>query len=109
MGIGRRRFLVGTAKVVTLGTALGSPGIYELVDLVSGNRIREALAAPSLPAEQHLMQQLPVINVNPGGVQATGSDTVPVLVPPLHFQVSTAKLTVPATAVALLQAQQFLE
>jgi hypothetical protein len=107
MSVTRRRFLVGTAQAGGLGAVLGSAGIYELVDLFSGRGVRPALAATTLPAEQHLMN-LQTIPVNFRGIQRKQQGSVNVVVPPLHFQVVTAKLSVPAGAASLVDAQRTL-
>lgn len=105
----RRRFLLGSAQAVGLGAALGSAGIYELVDILAGERVREAAAA-SFPPEQHLMQSIPIINVNAMGRQSPGGgDAVSMVVPPLHSQVVTATLTVGPDRASLQAAQQQLE
>src|SRR5919109_3022937 len=113
MGISRRKFLVGTAKAATLSTALGSAGIYELVDVFSGPRLRiHEAAAVNLPPEQHLLQQVAVIPCDSQGKQVASNSTgvaAAVLVPPLHSQIVTAKINVPATASDLQQARQLLE
>jgi hypothetical protein len=109
MSFTRRRFLAGGAQVVGLSTALGSAGIYELVDVLSGRRVREAVAA-SFPPEQHLLQGVATINVDAtGNVAAGGAIAVPVVVPPLHSQVVTATLDVGADPASLQAAQQQLE
>jgi hypothetical protein len=109
MSLTRRRFLAGGAQVVGLGAALSSAGIYELVDVLTGQRVREAIAA-SFPPEQHLMQNVAVLDVNAMGNQARASaNTVPVVVPPLHSQVVTATLAVGSDAASLQAAQQQLE
>jgi hypothetical protein len=105
----RRRFLVGGAQVVGLSAALGSAGVYELVDVLAGRTVREAVAA-SFPPEQHLMQGVAIIKVDARGNHASGTtNTVPVVVPPLHSQVVTATLTVGTDSASLLAAQEQLE
>lgn len=112
MAISRRKFLVGTAKAATLSTALGSAGIYELVDVFTGPRFRmREAAAVTLAPEQHLLQ-VAVIPCDTHGQQVASNSTqiaAQVLVPPLHSQVMTARLNVPATANDLQQARQLLE
>lgn len=109
MSFTRRRFLVGGARVVGLSTALASAGIYELVDVLAGRRVREAVAA-SFPPEQHLMQSVAIISVDATGNLAYGAaNAIPVVVPPLHSQVVTATLNVGTDAASLLAAQQQLE
>jgi hypothetical protein len=109
MSITRRRFLVGGAQVVGLGAALGSAGMYELVDVFGGRRVRDATAA-SFPPEQHLMQGVAVINVDARGNQTSMiAKAVPMVVPPLHSQVVTATLNVATDAASLQAAQVQLE
>jgi len=71
----RREALAGAAAV-----ALGSVGVYELVDRLSG--AAPARSAGTRPPEQHLLDSLAVIEDN--GVQ--------VVVPPLHHQLVTARI-----------------
>ena len=92
MKLTRRRFLVGGAA-----TALGAAGVYELVDHLAGS-------APSRPAgrllpEQHLLE----------GVRLVHQDGVEVLVPPLHHQVVTARVTADPHPQSLIDAQAHLE
>jgi hypothetical protein len=104
----RRRFLVGGAQVMGLSAALGSAGIYELVDVLAGRRVREAVAA-SFPPEQHLMQGVAIVNVDARGNLSGSTSALPVVVPPLHSQVVTATLSVGVDPASLLAAQQQLE
>jgi hypothetical protein len=106
MSVTRRRFLVSTAQAGGLSAALGATGIYELVDMYGGRGARPAMAA-TLPLEQHLLN-LQTIPVNFRGVQQKGSGSVNVIVPPLHFQVVTAKLNVSGGSSPLTSAQQTL-
>lgn len=110
MDFTRRRFLVSTAKAGGLAAALASAGIYEQVEHVNGRVVRVATraATTSLPPEQHLMD-LQTIPVNFKGVQKNDSNSVSVVVPPLHFQVVTATLNVPTDAASITAAQQLLE
>lgn len=108
MSLNRRRFLVGGAQAISLSAALGSAGIYELVDVISGRRVRQALAA-SLPPEQHLMRSVAIINVDETGVQSNAVGAVAVVVPPLHLQMVTAKLNVGTDAATVRAAQLQLE
>ncbi|BCL81070.1 hypothetical protein ccbrp13_35350 [Ktedonobacteria bacterium brp13] len=106
--LSRRRFLSGTAY--TLGAALSSAGIYELIDSFVQPPEQTAFAATqSLPLEQYIIPGAPVVNLNSAGVNTSGADTIPVVVHPLHNHVITAKLKVPANAKALQEAQQQLE
>ena len=52
---------------------------------------------------------LQTIPVNFKGIQKSGHDSVNVVVPPLHFQVVTARLNVPADAASVTAAQRLLE
>jgi hypothetical protein len=79
MRLTRRQALASAA-----GAALGAAGIYELVDQLSGGTPARAVAADAkVPAEQHLLD----------GVRVARSDGVAVLVPPLHHELVTARLT----------------
>jgi hypothetical protein len=109
--LSRRRFLQGTA--LTLGGALASAGIYELIDTIARPPARAAFAAAqaSQPMqEQYLLQNEQVIQVTGAGVESSASaGTIAVRVPALHDHVITATLKVPANAKALQEAQQHLE
>lgn len=102
----RRRFLQGTAGA--FGAALVSPGIYGLIDTIAKPPDRPAVADIRPIQEQYLLQHQQVINVDNFGVH-TSHGKIAVLVPPLHSQVITARLNVPATAKALREAQHHLE
>jgi hypothetical protein len=104
----RRRFLVSSAQAGGVGAVLGSVGIYELVDLITGRGVRPAMAATRLPPEQHLMN-LQTIPVDFKGIQKNQKQSVNVVVPPLHFQVVTAMLNVPAAAASIASAKQVLD
>jgi hypothetical protein len=73
MGVTRRGFLAGAAA-----GALGTAGVYELVDRLTNAPARTP--AEALPAEQHLLE----------GLQVVRDDGIAVIVPPLHHQVVTA-------------------
>jgi hypothetical protein len=92
MGLTRRQALAGAA-----GVALGSAGVYELVDQLTAPPQRDA--ATGLPPEQHLLDGLRVLVDN--GVM--------VVVPPLHHQVVTARVHPSSTAHDLRAAQAELE
>jgi hypothetical protein len=92
MGLTRRQALSGAA-----GVALGSAGVYELVDRLTVPPKREA--ATRLPPEQHLLEGLRVLEDN--GVM--------VIVPPLHHQVVTARVHPSSTVHDLRAAQAELE
>jgi hypothetical protein len=74
----RRQLLVGAAA-----SALSAGGIYELVDLLSGEAPRRVVAPPR-PDEQHLLDAVSVILDN----------DVEVVIPPLHHQLVTATVRV---------------
>ena len=93
MKLTRKQVLAGAAGVA----ALGSAGIYELVDQLSPAPARPAPAP--LPPEQHLL----------GGVRIVRDNGVEVVVPPLHHQLVTAKLRVAEVAKQLRAAQAELE
>lgn len=90
MTLSRRRFLAGGAAA-----AIGAAGVYELVDQLVGSGPKRP-AGPLLP-EQHLLE----------GIRIVHQDGVEVLVPPLHHQVLTARVTVDRSALA--DAQHELE
>jgi hypothetical protein len=87
----RRQALAGAAT-----GALGAAGVYELVDKLAGDSPRRAAAGP-LPPEQHLLDGQRVITDN----------GVDVILPPLHHQVITAKVTLDRSD--LRDAQRALE
>jgi hypothetical protein len=104
----RRRFLQGTA--LTLGAALASAGIYELIETIAQPPERVAFAASEPMQEQYLLQNEQVIEVTGAGVESSASaGTIAVRVPALHDHVITATLKVPTNAKALQEAQQHLE
>jgi hypothetical protein len=92
MRLTRKQLLGGAAA-----GALGAAGIYELVDQVASTPERAAAAA--LPPEQHLL----------AGLKTVEHEGVEVIEPPLHHQVVTARLKVPAEKRALLDARDTLE
>src|SRR5258708_17205218 len=104
--LSRRRFLQGTA--LTLGGALASAGIYELIDSIAHPPARAAFAATEPMQEQYILQNEQVIEVNGSGVESSAG-TIAVRVPALHDHVITATMKVPANAKALQEAQQHLE
>src|SRR5260221_10516262 len=104
--LSRRRFLQGTA--LTLGAALASAGIYELIDSIAYPPARAAFAATEPLQEQYILQNEQVIEVNGAGVESSAG-TIGVRVPALHDHVITATVKVPANANALQEAQQHLE
>jgi hypothetical protein len=89
--LSRRRFIAGGAAA-----AIGAAGIYELVDRLAGSGPRRP--AGQLLPEQHLLE----------GVRIVRQDGVEVIVPPLHHEVMTARLTA-APGSSLLDEQRELE
>jgi hypothetical protein len=77
MKLTRRQVIVGAAA-----GAVGATGIYELVDQFSGGSPKRTAVNGSLP-EQHLLD----------GVRIVDSEGVEVLVPPLHHEILTARVT----------------
>jgi hypothetical protein len=73
----RRQVIVGAAA-----GAVGATGIYELVDQFTGDTPQRASAAKALP-EQYLLD----------GVRVVDLEGVDVLVPPLHHEILTARVT----------------
>ena len=92
MRLSRRQLLAGGAAA---GLAAG--GIYELVDQLGGSPSRTA--ARGLTPEQHLLQ----------GVRVIADNGVEVVVPPLHHQLVTARVTVAERKRDLVEAQAALE
>ncbi len=104
--LSRRRFLNGTVR--TLGAALASAGIYELIDTLAQPPERPAFAATQPLQEQYIIQNVRIIQDNGSGINSSNG-TIPVIVHPLHNHVITATLKVPANAKALQEAQHHLE
>jgi hypothetical protein len=77
MKLTRRQALAGAAA-----GAVGATGIYELVDQLTGGSPQRVAAGPARP-EQHLLD----------GIRVVHSDGVEVLVPPLHHEILTARVT----------------
>jgi hypothetical protein len=89
MKLTRRQALVGAAA-----GAVGATGIYELVDKLTGGSPQRAAAAETFP-EQHLLD----------GVRVVDSEGVPVLVPPLHHRIVTARVTADRSDVVRAQSE----
>lgn len=103
--LSRRRLLADG----TLGAALASAGIYELIDsLVEPPAQAAPATGKPLPPEQYAIPTPRSIKDNGTGI-ASPTGTIPVLIPPLHAHVITAKLKVPAKAKSLQEAQHHLE
>ena len=79
MKLTRKQFVAGAAA----GAVVGASGIYELVDRFSGSTPKRTAAPVEFP-EQHLLD----------GIRVVRSDNVEVLVPPLHHEIVTARVTV---------------
>ena len=96
MRLTRRQALAGAAT-----GALGAAGVYELVDRLAGSptRRRAVSRVEPLPAEQHVL----------GGVAVVEDEGVEVLVPPLHHQIVTARVTAGTSPKALRAARAELE
>jgi hypothetical protein len=88
MRLTRKQLIAGGAVA-----GLGAAGVYELVDQLTGSPERTAVAAPRGP-EQHLL----------GGVREVTDNGVEVLVPPLHHQMTTARVKVDRADLADAQA-----
>src|ERR1700738_4921277 len=83
--LSRRRFLKGT--VGTVGAAMASAGIYELIDTLAQPPERVAFAATQpLPLEQYIIENVRIIKDNGSGVNSSNG-TIPVEVHPLHNHV----------------------
>jgi hypothetical protein len=88
----RRDVVVGGAAA-----ALGAAGVYELVDRFTGPAARRPLTTQR--PEQHILE----------GLREVRDNGVEVVVPPLHHQVMTARLTVGDDRRALLDAKRDLD
>ena len=77
MKLTRRQAVVGA-----VAGAVGAGGIYELVDQLTGGAPSRTDAAEAL-VEQHLL----------GGIRVVHSNGIEVLVPPLHHEMVTARVT----------------
>ena len=77
MKLTRRQVIVGAAA-----GAVGATGLYELVDQFTGGSPERATAAKVF-SEQHLLD----------GVRIADSEGVEVLVPPLHHEILTARVS----------------
>jgi hypothetical protein len=95
MKLTRRQAIVGAAA-----GALGAAGIYELVDKLNAGSPERTSAVRTLP-EQHLLD----------GVRVVDSEGVEVLVPPLHHEILTARVTAEPSNLKAAQAElrQLLE
>lgn len=101
----RRNFVAGA----TLGVALASAGIYEVIDkLVTPPERDPAETGKPLPPEQYALPAPRVIKDNGTGIESSDG-TIPVLIPPFHAHVITATLKVAPNAKALQEAQHHLE
>ena len=89
MKLTRRQVIVGAAA-----GAVGATGIYELVDQLTGGSPDRATTAKLFP-EQHLLD----------GVRIVDSEGVEVLVPPLHHEILTARVTAARGDVRSAQAE----
>src|SRR5258706_7628737 len=100
--LSRRRFLKGSVR--TVGAALASAGIYELIDTLAQPPERPAFAATQPLQEQYIIQNLQIIQDNGSGTNSSNG-TIPVIVHPLHNHIITTTLKVPANAKALQETQ----
>jgi hypothetical protein len=89
----RRDLLVGAA-----GAAVAAGGVYELVDRLTESPKR-GTPLVSRRREQHVLD----------GARVVEDNGIEVVVPPLHHQVVTALVSVPATRKTLVDAQRELE
>src|SRR5260370_21442169 len=95
--LSRRRFLKGSVR--TVGAALPSAGIYELIDTIAQPPERPAFAATQPLQEQYIIENVRIIKDNGSGINSSNG-TIPVIVHPLHNHVITATLKVPTNATA---------
>jgi hypothetical protein len=89
----RRDLVAGAAA-----SALAAGGVYELVDRLTRSPARKTALA-TRRREQHVLD----------GVRVVEDNGVEVLVPPLHHQIVTGRVSVPQSAAALVQAQRDFE
>src|SRR5258708_10237064 len=104
--LSRRRFLTGSVR--TLGAALASAGIYEMIDTLVQPPERVAFAATQpWPLEQYIIENVRIIKDNGSGINS-GNGMILVEVHPLHNHVITATLNVPPNPKTFQQTQQHL-
>ena len=89
MRLTRRQVIVGAAA-----GAVGATGIYELVDQLTGSTPQRASTATVFP-EQHLLD----------GIRIVDSEGVEVLVPPLHHEILTARVSAARADLRTAQAE----
>ena len=89
MKLTRRQAIAGAAA-----GAVGVTGIYELVDRLTGSSPKRSDTVRALP-EQHLLD----------GVRVVDSEGVEVLVPPLHHEILTARVTADRADLANAQSE----
>lgn len=99
MTITRRGFLGGSARTAGVAGVLSATGVYGLVEALTTPVARADAPADTLPLEQHLMDNVPVIMDN----------GIAVVVPPLYHQVVTAAVQLDAKIKDLQHAQAALE
>src|SRR5260221_11112838 len=87
--LSRRRFLTGSVR--TLGAALASAGIYELIDTIAQPPQRAPFAASQPLQEQYIVQNVPIIKDNGSGLKSS-IGTIPVNINLLHNHDITAIL-----------------
>ncbi|GLX02294.1 hypothetical protein [Microtetraspora sp. NBRC 16547] len=94
----------------TFAAALASAGIYELLDALVGPPERPPVgtARQPLPQEQYAIPH-PRLIMDDGSGIASNKGKIPVLIPPFHNHIVTAKLNVSASAKPLQEAQRHLE
>jgi hypothetical protein len=85
----RRQAIAGAAVGV-----VGATGIYELVDRLTSGSPERPTSVKTLP-EQHLLE----------GVRVVDSEGVEVLVPPLHHEILTARVTADRSDLAAAQGE----
>src|SRR5258708_16114108 len=105
--LSRRRFLTGSVR--TLGAALASAGIYEMIDTLVQPPERVAFAATQpWPLEQYIIENVRIIKDNGSGINS-GNGTILPKLHPLPNHLITPTFHLPANAKALQGAQQHLE
>jgi hypothetical protein len=101
----RRSFVTGA----TLGVALASAGIYEVIDKLVARPGRVPFETGKiLPPEQYAIPTPRLIKDNGTGVESSNG-TIPVLIPPFHAHVITATLKIVPKAKEIQEAKRHLE
>jgi hypothetical protein len=112
MQLSRRQLLRRTAGVAGLAATLQGAGLYRMAGALASAPPRPAPSGHLFAPEQHLMDTQ--VFTDPNSFLANGSagpviGSIPLVVPPLHHQVITAKIRSPQSVQGLKGAQAALE